>query len=289
MTVLIFGKNGQLARALERSLLARKTPFQCKGQDDIDLYEDSEQASKIIAGRDISAVINASGYTDVDGAETHEGRARILNAKAPGVMAVACQKAGLPFIHISTDYVFDGEKQSAYRPSDQTRPLNAYGRTKRAGERAVLAAGGRSLILRTSWIYDGTGRNFLTSMLNLAHSGEPLKLVNNQWGRPTYAGHLAEACVAALDIMPKKPAIHHISNSGPAVNWAGFAREIFRQSGLSPQIEEVPDTVFPRPAHRPENSLLDVSGFEKKFRHHLLPWPEGIGEALSERHVKRAG
>lgn len=282
MSILIFGKNGQLSRALGRSLRACGSDYLCYGRHELDLMAHPEKSADIIRRTKPDAVINACAFTDVDGAETRTAEANILNAKAPGIMAAACQSAKIPFIHISTDYVFDGLKTGSYHPADKRNPLNAYGRSKAAGERAVMAAGGRSIILRTSWLYDGTGKNFLTTMLRLARTQTHLDLVSTQFGRPTYAGHLAEASLSALDNMPSQPKIYHVSNSGPIVSWADFASAIFERAGLHPDINPVTDAHFPRPAKRPANSVFDISDFERDFNYPLEPWQIGLELAFHE-------
>jgi len=284
MSLLIFGKNGQLSRALQRSLLARNIAFSCYGRREADLITQPENAVAIINRIKPGAVINACAFTDVDGAETREAEANTLNAKVPGLMATACQSATIPFIHISTDYVFDGTKSEAYTPNDRRNPLNAYGRSKAAGERAVMDAGGQSLILRTSWVYDGTGQNFLTTMLRLAKTQTSLNLVNTQFGRPTYAGHLAEACLAALDNIPTHPKIYHVSNSGAVISWADFAAAIFTHANINPDINLVTEAHFQRPARRPANSALNIEAFERDFNYPLEPWSSGLELAFHERN-----
>jgi len=285
MSILVFGKNGQLSRALRRSLLARQTDYNCYGRNEIDLISHPENSAKIIRQAKPTAVINACAFTDVNGAETQSAEANILNAKAPGIIAAACRSAQIPFIHISTDYVFDGKKGAPYNPNDKRNPLNAYGRSKAAGERAVIAAGGQSLILRTSWVYDGTGKNFLTTMLRLAKERTHLDIVNDQFGRPTYAGHLAETCLAALEHMPSSPKIYHVSNSGPIISWADFATAIFEHTKLHPEINPVSSGQFPSPTKRPANSALNISGFERDFKHPLEPWDIGLELAFHEMRI----
>lgn len=282
MTILIFGRNGQLAHALKRSLTARSQAYSCYGQVEFDLLTKTQDIAPFIRRNAPSAVINASAFTDVDAAETREADANRLNAKAPGIMAAACNAAKIPFIHISTDYVFDGTKSGLYSPDDKREPLNAYGRSKAAGERAVMAAGGQSVIIRTSWVYDARNKNFFTTMLHLAKTETHLNLVSTQFGRPTYAGHLAEACLAALDHMPPHPQIYHVSNSGPVVSWADFAEVIFERAKLFPDIERVDEAHFPRPAKRPSNSALDISAFERDFHYPLEPWQTGLELAFQD-------
>mgnify|MGYP000170946380 CR=1 FL=1 len=283
MSLLIFGKNGQLSRALQRSLRARSESFHCCGRGQIDLMAHPENAASIIRDLKPRAVINACAFTDVNGAETQEAQANILNAKAPGIMAAACKAATIPFIHISTDYVFDGTKPGFYATQDKRAPLNAYGRSKAAGERSVIAAGGQSLILRTSWVYDGTAQNFLTTMLRLAKERTHLDIVNDQFGRPTYAGHLAQACLAALNNVPSSPKIYHVTNSGPVISWADFAAVIFEHAKIHPYINPVSTAYFSSPAKRPANSALDITAFERDFNYPLEPWGIGLKLAFHER------
>jgi len=285
MSTLIFGKNGQLSRALQRSLTALGREFSCHGREAADLTLRPEAAADIILKHKPEAVINACAFTNVDAAETQTAQANILNAKAPGIMAAACSSANIPFIHVSTDYVFDGTKTEAYNPKDKCNPLNTYGRSKAAGERAVIAAGGQSLILRTSWVYDGTGKNFLTTMLRLAKTRTHLDIVSNQFGRPTYAGHLAQSCLAALEHMPSSPKIYHVSNSGPIISWADFAAVIFEKAKLHPAINPVTAAQFSSRTQRPENSVLDISDFERDFQYALEPWDIGLELAFHEMRI----
>ena len=282
MSLLIFGKNGQLSRALQRSCRANDKAFSCHGREELDLIAHPENTTSLIRRLNPKAVINACAFTDVDGAETRTAEANILNAKAPGIMAAACQSLKIPFIHISTDYVFDGTKGGSYMPSDKRNPLNTYGRSKAAGERAVIAVGGQSLILRTSWVYDARAKNFFTTMLKLAKSETHLDLVNSEFGRPTYAGHLAQACLASLEYVPTKPTIYHVTNSGPIISWAAFAEAIFNRAGLHPDISHVDATHFARAAKRPANSAMDISDFERDLHYPLEDWETGLDLAFQD-------
>lgn len=286
MSTLIFGKNGQLSRALQRSLLARGDAFSCHGREEADLIAHPEKAADIIRTEKPKAVINACAFTNVDNAETQSAEAKILNAKAPGIMAKACRFAKIPFIHISTDYVFDGMKDTPYQPKDKRNPINTYGRSKAAGERAVIAAGGQSLILRTSWVYDGSGQNFLTTMLRLAKTRTQLDIVNDQYGRPTYAGHLAEICLAALTQMPGSQKIYHVSNSGLVISWADFAAVIFETANMSPTIKPVTSAQYASATQRPANSALDISEFERDFNYPIEPWETGLELAFHEMRIQ---
>lgn len=283
MSYLIIGKNGQVARALTRALSSRGLSFESVDSNDIDLIQDPKAANVKIAERPYNAVINCAAFTHVDKAETEQTAAQNLNTEAPTEMARLCAKRGVPFVHFSTDYVFDGKKQSPYEPNDETNPLNVYGFTKAKGEDGVLAAGGRSLILRTSWVYDGTGANFLTTMLRLAQTHDTLSIVNDQTGRPTYAGHLAEACLSALQNIPQTSKLYHVTNTGTPVSWAEFARAIFNAVNMSPTIKAVSTADFGAPAPRPAYSVLNCADFETDFKHTIPRWRDALAQALQER------
>ena len=279
--ILVFGRNGQLARALRRCLLARGEEVRAVGSGELDLASGPEGAAGHV--RDVRAVVNAAAWTAVDAAETEASKNTALNARAPGVMAEACAEAGVPFVHVSTDYVFDGTGNAPLSPDGRTDPLNAYGRAKLSGERAVAEAGGNSLVVRTSWVFDGTGKNFPNTMLRLAESRNHLSVVDDQWGRPTHAGHLAEAIFAALDVGWTGHRVEHVQGAGEPVTWAGFAREVFRQADRDVEVEGVDTEAYPTPAKRPAWSVLDCSRFERVFAHPLQPWRSGVELMLWER------
>lgn len=280
--LLIFGRNGQLARALRRSALADGLSVRIVGSSDCDLAESPEAAASCIEG--VRGVVNATAFTHVDEAETRTHANRNLNATAPGVMAVACAKRGVPFVHMSTDYVFSGQAGHV-APDAPTRPCNAYGAAKLAGERAVRAAGGNALILRTSWVFDGTGRNFVTTMRGLRGRDE-VRVVDDQVGRPTYAGDLAQACLTALDRGWSGSCIEHFQGAGPEVSWAGFADAIFEALGEPrPEVVRIPSQDYPTPAVRPKRSVLDVWGFTARFGMRPLDWREGLRLALAEEQA----
>lgn len=280
--ILLIGETGQLSRALARSLTARRMPYRAAGRYHADLAKNPESITPLIAASDVQAVINCSAYTDVDGAETEIDAARYLNALAPGFMADACAAKDIPFIHISTDYVFSGTAKRPYKPNSKITPINAYGKSKADGEAAIMKAGGQSLILRTSWLYGGTGRNFLTTMLGLARERKGVKIVNDQIGRPTYAGHLAEACLKALSRMPASPEIMHAANTGSPISWAEFAIAIFKAADIDCRVTGIPSSEYPTPAKRPAYSVMDTQMFEARFNHPLEPWQVGLDQALKE-------
>lgn len=281
--ILILGKQGQLARALDRELSARENAFGMLGSDKLNLLDNLPSLETNIANLAPSAIINATGYTAVDAAESYPKEARVLNADVPAELGRICQKHDIPLVHISTDYVFNGTSNNPYKPNAPRSPINTYGQTKLEGERALQAGDGPVAILRTSWLYDGHGKNFLTAMLNLAESKTDIQVVDDQIGRPTYAGHLAEACLAMLEHIPKEPTLYHVTNSGNPISWAGFAREIFSRSGTSCNVIPIPTQDYPTPAKRPAYSVLDISGFEAVTNHTMPDWKDGLAAALKER------
>ncbi|MEQ9260720.1 MAG: dTDP-4-dehydrorhamnose reductase [Roseovarius sp.] len=265
MSLLVFGKTGQVARAL-----AGAEGATCLGRDAADLSDPEACAEAIRAARP-RAVINAAAYTAVDRAEEEEALAHTVNAEAPATMARACAALGIPFVTISTDYVFDGSGEAPRAPGEATGPLSAYGRTKRAGERAVAEiiaeAGGAHAILRTTWVFAPGGKNFVTTMLRLGAERDRLTIVADQVGGPTPAGAIAEACLIIAERLahaPEASGIYHFSGA-PDVSWADFARAIFAEAGLSCVVEDIPTSAYPTPARRPLNSRLDCSATEAVF------------------------
>ena len=261
MTVLVFGKTGQVARAL-----AAHPGVTCLSRNDADLSAPDTCAAAIRTARP-QAVINAAAYTAVDQAEAEEDLAEIINGAAPGAMAEACAALGIPFVSISTDYVFDGSGTAPWRPNDPVAPLNAYGRGKVVGERAVAAASGTWAVLRTSWVFAPGGKNFVTTMLRLGTERDTLRIVADQIGGPTPAAAIATACLTmarGLSADAQKSGVYHFSGT-PDVSWASFAREIFDQAGLSCVVEGIGTAEYPTPAARPQNSRLDCSAIRSVF------------------------
>ncbi|MDG3039665.1 dTDP-4-dehydrorhamnose reductase, partial [Roseicyclus marinus] len=213
------------------------------------------------------AVINAAAYTAVDRAESEEDLATTINGHAPGAMARACADLGIPFVHISTDYVFAGAGNRPWKPEDPTGPLGAYGRSKLAGETAVRAAGGPHAILRTSWVFSAHGNNFLKTMLRLGAERETLTVVADQIGGPTPARAIAAACLSIASQLaeaPDKTGTYHFAGA-PDTSWADFARAIMAAAGLSCRVADIPTSAYPTPAKRPANSRLECSTTKAVF------------------------
>ncbi|GAB4274791.1 MAG: dTDP-4-dehydrorhamnose reductase [Pararhodobacter sp.] len=283
MTVLVFGRTGQVATELRR--LAPEAVF--LGRDRADLMDPAACAA-LIRTHAPGAVINAAAWTAVDKAETEEAAATIVNGEAPGAMARACAELDIPLVHISTDYVFDGAGTAPFAPDHPTAPLGAYGRSKLAGEQAVRAAGGAHVILRTSWVFSAHGNNFLKTMLRLGREREALSVVADQIGGPTPARAIAEACLRiarALQDDPGKSGTYHVSGA-PDVSWADFAREIMAQAGLTCTITDIPSSAYPTPARRPHNSRLECSDLAA-FDLERPDWKTAIGIVLSELGAER--
>lgn len=278
MRALVFGKTGQVARELQRLL----PDAQFLGREESDLADPTACAAAI-ASADIDVVINAAAWTAVDKAETEEAVATVVNGAAPTAMARAAADRGVPFLHVSTDYVFDGMGNQPFAPEHPTAPLNAYGRSKLAGELGVRAAGGTHLILRTSWVVSAHGANFVKTMLRLGRERESLNVVADQIGGPTPAAAIAKALVTAARSMQAgaKGGTHHFSGA-PDTSWAGFARAIMEEAGLDCRIDDIPTADYPTPAQRPLNSRLDCTAFETAFGIPRPDWRQGLSDILKE-------
>lgn len=295
LKLVIIGKTGQLARALTHEIPKHGHHGLWLDREALDLSWDEVKITQIIMDLpdDVNGVILAAAYTKVDQAETEPELAFKVNGAAPGVIARACQRRGLALVHISTDYVFDGKALSPYSPLDETAPINIYGKSKLLGEIAILESRARAVILRTSWVFDGTGRNFLSTMLRLAKTHKDLSIVDDQIGRPTFAGDLAIAAIRSLELLSGDTqfsgGIFHVTGGGDPVSWAGFAEAIFEQSksllSHSIRIKKISTDQYPTASVRPAYSMLDLRAFEKFFGYKLPDWNEGLKKALKARYA----
>lgn len=279
MRLLVFGRHGQVARELARAAPGAL----CLGRAEADLARPGSAAAAVAAHAP-EAVINAAAFTAVDAAESEEAAAMALNATAPGEMARACAARGIPLLHLSTDYVFDGSGHRPWRPDDPVAPLNAYGRSKLAGEQAVRAAGGTSLILRTAWVFSAHGANFVKTMLRLSETRGHLRVVADQWGGPTPAAAIARALLSmaeALRADPARAGAFHFAGA-PVTSWAGFARETLSRAGRKITVEEIATADWPTPARRPLNSRLDCTATEAAFGIRQPDWRAGLDAVLAE-------
>jgi len=286
LRIAVIGKTGQLARALLREGETIGHEIIALGRETLDLTAPAREIETILTDlpSGLDAIILAAAFTDVDGAENQPDLAYAVNATAPAIIAKTCARHDIPLIHFSTDYVFDGEAETPYEPNDDADPLGVYGASKLDGELAVLESGARALILRTSWVFDGEGTNFLTTMLRLAQSESVISVVDDQFGRPTFTGHLAQATFKAVSLFTQEPdietAIYHVTNGGEAISWADFAKAIFRAKRLNINVDEIPSSDYPTPAERPAYSVLDTDSFERTFGHILPGWQSGLRDAL---------
>jgi len=247
---------------------------------------DAGAIAAAIAGARADALVNCAAWTDVDGAESDPDGARAVNATAPGLLAQAAAEAGVRLVHVSTDYVFDGDRAAdapPYVESDATGPRSVYGATKLAGEQAVAAAGGSHAIARTSWLFGVGGPNFAATMLRLAGERDEISVVTDQIGFPTATAHLAPALVAlALGEARSLDGVVHVAGGGEPCSWNAFASEIFRQAGVDCRVLPCTTAEMPRPARRPAFSAL-VS--ERAGAPLLPPWQEGLSDFLHARKV----
>jgi dTDP-4-dehydrorhamnose reductase len=281
MKYLVFGKTGQVGRELQRR--GGDAVLDMRGSDAAN-FEDPAACAALVTATDADAVVIAAAYTAVDKAETDEARAVLVNATTPGAIARAAAARGLPVVHISTDYVFDGSGSAPFPPDHPTGPLGAYGRSKLAGEEAVRAAGGPHAILRTSWVVSAHGNNFVKTMLRLGAERDRLTIVADQIGGPTCAADIADACFAIAQHLvthPDKSGTYHFSG-GPDVSWADFAREIFARAGIACDVADIPASDYPTPARRPQNSRMDNSRTEAVFGLTRPDWRIGLRAILTE-------
>jgi dTDP-4-dehydrorhamnose reductase len=283
MKILMLGKTGQVGGALTPLLrqLAGSNADEAVvklGRADVDL-SDAAALAQAVQRVQPSLIVNAAAHTAVDRAETEPDIAFAINAVAPGVLAEQAAKLNALLVHYSTDYVFDGSQRTPYRESDPTHPLGVYGESKLAGEQAVQDSGCRHLLLRTSWVYDSTGRNFLTTMLRLAKQHGKLRVVGDQHGSPTSAAMIAEASLQLIRSMLNQPAmqggLYHLTAQGHTT-WHGFAQAIMHKAGLDIPIEAITTADYPTPAKRPAYSVLDSSKLQREFNYRLPDWQQAL-------------
>lgn len=281
MRIAVFGQTGQVATEL-RQRAPEDVDLQVLGRDRVD-FARPEEVYETARDLQADAVINAVAYTAVDKAEEEETLANLVNGASVKAQARACVETGTPLVHISTDYVFDGSGDAPWRPGDPTAPLGAYGRSKLLGEQGIAETGARAAILRTSWVFSAHGGNFVKTMLRLGAERERLTIVADQIGGPTPAAAIADACFAlARNLAEGGPAGTYHFAGAPDVSWADFAREIFAQAGLSPEVIDIPTSEFPTPARRPSNSRLDCGLIQRDHGISRPDWRSGLRDVLTE-------
>lgn len=292
--ILVAGKSGQLARCLCDWAALRNMPMVAVGRPELDL-ENEEGIDRAMFSVEPSAIINAAAYTAVDQAEVESGRAFAVNCGGAALLADAAARRGIPFIQISTDYVFDGRKRSPYREGDVPAPLNVYGFSKLASEAAVLKANPRTVVIRTSWIYSPYGINFVRTMLRLSETQLMVRVVDDQRGTPTSAKDLAAAILEIVERLRSADGtddagIYHLAGDGET-SWHGFAGAIFaslsRRGRRVPRLQAVAGADYPTAACRPKNSCLDSSKAERVFGVRLPAWQSSLEECLDQLEMPK--
>lgn len=311
LKILLTGRNGQVGAELTR-LLPRLGEVVALGREQLDLTKRGEIRRTILEIQP-KIIVNAAAYTNVDQAEREEALALAINAEAPGWMAEEAKKIGALLVHYSTDYVFDGSKSTPYREEDPPNPINAYGRTKLAGEQAIAAAGVPHLILRTEWVYATHGRNFLLTILRLATQREELRIVRDQIGSPTWSREIARATTEVLEQQLQQDGLesalsqhggtYHMTAAG-MTNWYEFALAVLEEAARVPagtpwfkaatsgkplitrRVIPVTTSEYPTPAHRPAYSVLSNSRLQEIFGIRLPDWRAQMRSAFSLGSLK---
>jgi dTDP-4-dehydrorhamnose reductase len=294
MRVLVTGPAGQVGWECQRSLQALGD-IRCIARAECDLVQPGAIRAAV---REVApdVIVNTAAYTAVDRAESEPDLAHAVNAVAPAVLAEEAKRLGASLIHLSTDYVFDGTKRAPYVEDDPCNPLSVYGRTKLQGEQAILSSGAAALILRTSWVYATRGHNFLRTMLRLAREREELRIVDDQWGAPTWARSIADgiatvvaragrdrASIAAS--LSERGGVFHMTASG-RTNWYEFATRLLQRIAAPDRrlrsIVPIPSAEYPTPARRPMNSVLDCARLVRMWGVALPPWDLGLDLAVAD-------
>lgn len=276
MRVVVTGANGMLGSDVVAVASASGHEVIALGREDLDVT-DPAAVERAIRRESPGAIFNCAAWTDVDGAEEHEAEASLVNGEGAAFVADAASKVDAELVHVSTDYVFDGTKEGPYLEGDATSPINAYGRSKLAGERAVELGCKRSFVVRTSWLFGPNGGNFVETMLRLSAGGEPVMVVTDQIGCPTYTGHLAIGLVRLLD--GGAYGIHHMAAGGEC-SWYDFAKEIFMAASLDTKVVAADSATFSRPARRPANSVLRSA---RDAPIELPDWKRGLHDYMERR------
>lgn len=280
-SILVIGGGGQVGTAFRQIGAIAGLPVNAPARDALDLRDPAAITRAI--GADVRAVINCAAFTDVDGAESAIEEAQWLNGDVPGLLADACNAQGIPLVHFSTDYVFDGASARPYAETDPIAPISVYGRSKAEGERRILASGGPHLIARTAWVVSPWRKNFVKTMLRVAAERDEIRVVGDQRGCPTSAIDLADAITRAMPAILAAPSaapeIHHLVNAGSATwyDLAVFIMDELRMAGLkAPQVTAIGSDEYPTPVTRPKNSRLSTARFGERFGIEMQPWQPAI-------------
>jgi dTDP-4-dehydrorhamnose reductase len=295
VTFLLLGANGQVGRELRRALAplgevvctTRSGTLEDGAACEVADFDRPESLSALLDRTAPTVVVNAAAYTAVDKAEEDRDAAFRANAESPGALARWCAAHGVPLVHYSTDYVFDGRGTAPYAVDAPTAPLGVYGASKLAGEEAVRAAGGQHLIIRTAWVYASHGKNFLLTMLRVGAQRDELRVVADQIGTPTSAALIADVTAQVLRQGTEASGTWHLTAAGQT-SWHGFAEAIFARavaSGLlprAPQVVAIPTSEYPTPARRPAYSCLDTTSLQRDFGIDLPPWETALDSVVAE-------
>ena len=289
LKILITGQHGQVSRELQQWLQGLGE-LVVLGRDQLDLAN-PEQIRQQVRSHRPGLIINAAAHTAVDQAENEPEVAFAINATAPGILAEEAKALGIPLIHYSTDYVFDGSKPAPYTEDDAPNPLGVYGQSKLAGEQAIAAVGGQYLVLRTSWVYSSHGKNFLLTMQRLLQEKPQMRIVADQIGAPTWAGTIANSTRALIERWQAGQAgdwgVYHLTAQGET-SWFGIAQAIGEQllaeGKACAELEGIPASDYPTPAKRPLNSRLDCSRLQQQWHVGQPQWREALRECLAQQH-----
>ncbi len=289
MKILITGLHGQVSQALQQQLQGLGELI-VLGRDQLDLAN-TDQIRQQVRAHCPDLIINAAAHTAVDQAESEPDAAFAINAIGPGILAEEAKALGIPLIHYSTDYVFDGRKPAPYTEADIPNPLGVYGQSKLAGEQAIAAVGGKYLILRTSWVYSSHGKNFLLTMQRLLQEKPHMRIVADQIGAPTWAGTIANSTRALIERWQAGAAgewgVYHLTAQGET-SWFGFAEAIAQQlraeGKACAELEAIPSSAYPTPAKRPLNSRLDCDRLQQQWHVSQPQWQDALRECLAGQH-----
>lgn len=280
MRILLTGRQGQVGWELERAL-APLGELVATERASLELA-DADAIRRVVRQAKPDLIVNAAAYTAVDRAESEPELAMRINGAAPGILAEEAKRLGALLLHYSTDYVFDGAKGAPYLESDAPNPLNHYGRSKLAGERAIVASGARHLILRTSWVYGLRGKNFLLTILARARSGAPLRVVDDQHGTPNWCREIAAATAQIVARHADAQGVYHMSAAGETI-WHGFACAILQEAGIGTVVQSVTTAEFSAAVARPRYSVLDSAKLAREFGIVLPDWRESLHRGMAER------
>lgn len=292
--ILVTGGGGQVGQELVASAWPENVRIHAPGRSELDL-SDAASIRGFLARKPFAAVINAGAYTGVDKAETEVAAAYAANAIGPAILAEITHRMNTPLVHVSTDYVFDGQGQGAYDEDAAVAPQSVYGHSKLAGELAVRSGNPRSVVLRTAWVLSVHRANFLKTMLRLAADRSELRVVGDQIGCPTGARDIAATLqtitLHMIESTSAPTGVYHFVNSGEA-SWATLAREIFAQSakvgGPSAEVQTIATSEYPTPARRPANSRLSTNKLSRDYQIAARPWQDMVAEIVTELHEKGA-